>query len=175
MSGKELFRFVLGYAVGIAIFFVLVPLAIFFVSRAAAPCDVILPGGPVIGAVISAALFSVGAYFAAWSNIALARIGKGGPTDGFGVAVSPRTRHLVMVGPYRYTRNPMAFGTYTCYVSFAVWLGSAAALLFLALMLFIIVPYLHRSEERRLKADFGEEYEEYKRRVSFFVPMPPKD
>jgi protein-S-isoprenylcysteine O-methyltransferase Ste14 len=116
----------------------------------------------------------VGIVFAAWSNLYLAWVGKGGPTDGLGVAISPRTRRLVTTGPYRYTRNPMVFGALSMYLGLALYLNSPLCVVLVA-VLFMFVPfYLRRFEERRLLAEFGEEYEAYRRTTSTIFPLPPR-
>ena len=97
---------------------------------------------------------AVGLVFAVGSNAALLFQGQGGPTDGFGIAVSPRTRHLVTTGLYRYTRNPMVFGTNLVYLAIVVHLGSVSGLVVLALFVSVLIPYLRWAEERRLLADF---------------------
>ena len=71
-------------------------------------------------------------------------------------------------GPYRLSRNPMLSGTYLYYIGvlIALWDGWS-------LLVFIIVAGLMtlqvRSEERRLEADFGDDYLEYKKRTGRFI------
>jgi len=100
--------------------------------------------------------------------------GKGGPAEGFGVAVSPRTEHLVVTGPYRWSRNPMVFGALTCYTALVLFWGTIGGLIVLAILFPCSVFYLKRSEETRLLNDFGKEYEIYKKRVSMIVPWPKR-
>lgn len=96
------------------------------------------------------------------------RVGKGNPFDAMGHEVAPRTRHLMTEGPYRLSRNPMLSGTYLYYIGvlIALWDGWS-------LLVFIIVAGLMtlqvRSEERRLEADFGDDYLEYKKRTGRFI------
>jgi hypothetical protein len=100
--------------------------------------------------------------------------GRGGPADGFEVAISPRTEKLVVAGPYRYSRNPMVYGVFSAYFAIAFLRGSLGDLVVLAVIVPLFVSYLKRVEERRLLRDFGEEYEQYRREVSMIVPLPPK-
>lgn len=96
------------------------------------------------------------------------RVGKRNPFDAMGHEVAPRTRHLMTEGPYRLSRNPMLSGTYLYYIGvlIALWNGWS-------LLVFIIVAGLMtlqvRSEERRLEADFGDDYLEYKKRTGRFI------
>ena len=109
-----------------------------------------------------------------WSNISLFMIGKGGPAEGLGIAISPRTKHLVIVGPYRYTRNPMVFGAYLCYLSLALFFNSLLCVILLAIMLPFAIVYIKLTEEKRLVKDFGEEFTKYKNEVSMFFPLKRK-
>jgi protein-S-isoprenylcysteine O-methyltransferase Ste14 len=119
-------------------------------------------------------LLLVGLLFVLWSNVSLVTRGRGGPTDGFGVAISPRTEKLVVSGPYQYSRNPMVFGVLSAYFSISLLLGSSGGLAVLAVLSPLFVFYLRRVEEPRLLIDFGEEYEEYRRNVSMIIPLPPR-
>ncbi|HOS42038.1 MAG TPA: isoprenylcysteine carboxylmethyltransferase family protein [Spirochaetota bacterium] len=174
-DGTRIIRHIAGYAVGIFLFLVLIPFGLYWLSVVTAPYPPLaVTGHEAARAVISIPLFVAGIVFMAWSNIDLFRIGKGGPTDGLGVTISPRSQHLVVVGPYRYCRNPMVFGAYALYFAIAAALGSVAGTLVLVLFVGISIIYLKRTEERRLERDFGEEYRAYRRRVSMLLPLPPK-
>lgn len=106
-----------------------------------------------------------------WSNVFLFKIGKGGPADGLGVSISPQTKKLVTIGPYRYSRNPMVFGAFSLYVSIVIFLNSIISLISLLIFLFIAINYLRLSEEKRLLKDFGDEYMDYKKKVSMIFPI----
>jgi protein-S-isoprenylcysteine O-methyltransferase Ste14 len=175
MRVAKIARFAAGYIVGFTVFFVLIPLlilvaAVVFETLGARP----FPPGALSIPWIYGPLFAAGLVFALWSNIALFVYGKGGPAEGFGRAISPPTTHLVTEGPYRVTRNPMAFGTWLCYAAFALLVDSAPALCLVAAFLPLIFLYLTRSEEKRLRGDFGEEFARYRERVSLFFPLPPR-
>lgn len=172
---EKLLRHILGFAVGFTIFAIIVPTSLYYLSLAA---DSLLGidrfGGRDLRLALAAPFFLLGIAYVVWSNIFLVIRGRGGPADGFGVAVSPRTEKLVVVGPYRYTRNPMVFGAYLVYIAIALFMGSFGGLLILAVFVILVVIYLRMVEEPRLIADFGEEYEEYRREVSMIVPLPRK-
>jgi protein-S-isoprenylcysteine O-methyltransferase Ste14 len=119
--------------------------------------------------------FLAGAVFALWSNIYLLDIGKGGPMEGFNMAISPRTKKLVVTGPYRYCRNPMVFGAFMLYVSVSVYLTSIICLFILLIFLFLARVYLSAFEEKRLLKDFGDEYIDYKNKVSMIFPLKTID
>ena len=96
------------------------------------------------------------------------RVGKGNPFDAMGHEVAPRTKHLMTDGPYRLSRNPMLSGTYLYYIGVVVAGGSWWALLVFAAVAGLMMLQV-RSEEKRLAADFGEEYLEYKKRTGRFI------
>jgi len=123
--------------------------------------------------LIAVPLFVIGLTFIIWSNIDLFRIGGGGPADGFDISISPRTQRLVVTGPYKYSRNPMAFGANTMYLSLALYLNTLLTLLFVVALFSLAILYLKFSEEKRLVRDFGDEFLQYKARVSMIIPLPP--
>lgn len=76
-----------------------------------------------------------------------------------------KTSSLVSTGVYRVTRNPMYVGLLFLLIAWAIYLSSAWALL--GPLAFVL--YMNRfqigPEERVLGLLFGDEYEEYKRKV----------
>jgi hypothetical protein len=76
---KKIIRHISGYLVGIGIFIVAVPFGLFiFIVRSRVFYDGSLMGEEARTAV-SAVLFAAGAVFAAWSNLYLLFVGRGGP------------------------------------------------------------------------------------------------
>jgi protein-S-isoprenylcysteine O-methyltransferase Ste14 len=120
---------------------------------------------------MSGILMLIGFIFLIWSNLYLFQVGKGGPADAMGVAISPRTKKLVISGPYRYCRNPMVFGAFTVYLSIVIYLNSVAGLIALVILFFCAVIYLKNSEEKRLLKDFGPDYTEYREKVPMIIPL----
>ena len=97
------------------------------------------------------------------------RKGDGNPMDAFGHEVAPRTKHLMTDGPYRLSRNPMLTGSFIYYAGVCVWLWRWPALLvFVGFIVIMMLQVL--TEEKRLRKDFGEEYEAYCRRTGRFWP-----
>lgn len=168
---KETLRYIIGYIIGGTVFLILIPLGLHCLTK----LDYlfgnrVLFDSTTLRVTIAALLFIVGAIFAAWSNLYLFIVGKGGPTEGFGVAISPPTRKLVTSGPYRYSRNPMVFGAFSIYFAVAIYFNSITGLTFLLAFLCLAITYLKLSEEKRLVKDFGDEYIEYRKKVSMIVP-----
>ena len=171
MEPKTLARHLVGYAVGLSVFAGAIPYGLF---RLSAVHPIHLPIGNSARLAIALLLAGTGLFFALWSNAALLIQGKGGPTAAFNVAISPRTKHLVVRGPYRHTRNPMVFGALSFYFALVVYWNSLQA--FGALVLFSAAAgfYLKATEEQRLVRDFGREYEEYRRNTPMIMPWPAR-
>lgn len=173
MSKKKVVRHIAGFAVGGTLFAFLIPVGLCYLSGVVDRALGLPTFDHAPARFIPAVLFgAVGLLFVFWSNLFLVTRGKGGPAEGFGVAVSPRTERLVVTGPYRWSRNPMVFGALTCYVALAFFWGTIGGLLIIAAFLSFAMLYIRRFEEARLLKDFGKEYEAYKKRVSMIVPWP---
>lgn len=169
---KETARYIIGYIVGFIIFIVIIPFGLHKLSQ----LDYLFSGrvifySDIIRYIISSLIFIIGIFFAIWSNIFLFKIGKGGPVDAFGISVSPQTKKLVTIGPYKYSRNPMVFGAFSLYFSIVLYLNSIIGLICLIIFLIIIIIFLKSSEEKRLLKDFGDEYTDYKQKVSMIFPI----
>lgn len=165
------FRQLIGYLAGAVLVLGLIPCALVF---GGGYLDDLLWGkfqlGPWVLYPVVLLLFGVGAWFGFRSVILQNVEGNGGPVQIGKVDISPRTTRLVVSGPYRYTRNPMLLGAFLMYLALSVYLQSPGAILctlaFLAFMLAVIVP----SEEKRLLADFGADYQAYRAQVPRFIP-----
>ena len=101
-----------------------------------------------------------GLLLSIWTIAYMKLRGKGNPMDAFGYEVAPRTQHLMIDGPYHLNRNPMLTGTLIYLAGFTVWLWSWQALI--VWILFFAIMFIQvLSEERRLRRDFGNEYDAY--------------
>jgi protein-S-isoprenylcysteine O-methyltransferase Ste14 len=175
MDRKELMSYIIGYILGGSFFLLIIPGIIYSVSSFSGsvfPYPVCID--TEIRIVLTFIILIPGILFMVWSNASLFITGKGGPSEGFGIEISPKTKVLVTNGPYRYTRNPMVFGAYAIYLALAVYFNSYPSLILVLLLFPVIVFYLKKSEEKRLVKDFGEDYLAYRKRVSMLIPLPPK-
>ncbi|MBN1416071.1 MAG: isoprenylcysteine carboxylmethyltransferase family protein [Bacteroidales bacterium] len=171
---NNLIRYILGYILGISVFAVLIPLGMVELSKLDPLIQSGLSACLFVRILVSLPFFITGLGFMIWSNIYLFRVGKGGPADGFNIAISPRTKKLVVTGPYRYSRNPMVFGAFTVYFSIGLFLLSVLCVVILVVFIGFAVKYLRMTEEKRLLKDFGEQYREYKSNVPMIFPKIKK-
>ena len=137
---KKLHRYILGYLIGFFIFIFLIPFLLYKLDSV----TITLIGVRIINnynlqIIISIPFLLIGMILAVWSNIVLFIIGKGGPADGFGVEVSPRTKKLVIKGPYRNSRHPMVFGMFLVYFGLAIYLDSLVCIAVLIFLFFLII------------------------------------
>ncbi|MBF8270343.1 MAG: putative protein-S-isoprenylcysteine methyltransferase-like protein [Gammaproteobacteria bacterium] len=72
---------------------------------------------------------------------------------------------LVIVGVYRYTRNPMYVGLASVLVGWAVYLSAPLVLVGPALFVLFISRFQIIPEERVLSEKFGREFAEYQQKV----------
>ena len=158
---------ILGYVLGFSIFIVGIPALMWWVAGMPALAD--LP----VGRLYLAALIALaGLALSVWSIVYMKRVGKGNPFDAMGHEVAPRTKHLMTDGPYKMSRNPMLSGTYLYYIGVLIALWNWWALLVFAVIATIMMLQV-RSEEKRLEADFGQEYLDYKKRTGRFITIKP--
>jgi protein-S-isoprenylcysteine O-methyltransferase Ste14 len=82
-------------------------------------------------------------------------------------------RELVVVGPYAWTRNPMATGVFLFVFGLGFLLHSLSMVCVWAPLAFALHAIeVRRVEEPELELRFGESYRDYRRRVPMFVPRP---
>jgi protein-S-isoprenylcysteine O-methyltransferase Ste14 len=84
------------------------------------------------------------------------------------------TEHLVVGGPYAWTRNPGYIAVVGMLVGQGLLLASPAVLWYAAAVAFAFHVFVVIYEEPTLRATFGAEYDAYRRRVARWVPRPPR-
>ena len=142
----KLLREIIGYVLGGVLFVALMPTVMWLASG--------MPKLEHIGAVrasITGLLMLGGLSLSVWTIVYMKRRGKGNPMDAFGHEVAPRTQYL------------MTDGLAGAVVWLWTWQAALVWVLFFAIMMTQVI-----SEERRLRRDFGEEYEAYCRRTRRF-------
>jgi len=121
-----------------------------------------------INFIVAVFLIISGLSFSAWSILVQFKIGKGTP-----IPLMP-TRRLIVEGPYAYCRNPMTLGIILYYLGISVWITSSSSIVLTMLFTASILTYVKLVEEKELKARFGQEYIEYKKKTPFLIPRKKK-
>ena len=154
---------ILGYLLGFLVFIAGIPAIMWLVSGRPFPW---VPSIPL--AIVSLCLIIPGLVLSVWSIVHMKRVGEGNPFDAYNHEVAPRTKHLMTDGPYSFSRNPMLLGVYIYDIGILLLLCSLWALAVFAAEVIMLTLQV-RSEEKRLEADFGDEYLEYKKRVPRYL------
>ena len=81
------------------------------------------------------------------------------------VRISFSPPHLVIAGPYRFSRDPMYVSGLLVWFGWMVFYGSPAVFVALVLLWPIFAFRVISHEERQLEALFGDDYLDYKRSV----------
>jgi protein-S-isoprenylcysteine O-methyltransferase Ste14 len=79
------------------------------------------------------------------------------------------TTAIVTRGPYRWSRNPLYIGLTLGYLSAALIVDVAAAIILLPAALVVMHYGVIRREERYLESKFGETYRAYRERVRRWI------
>jgi len=114
--------------------------------------------------IAGAVLMGCGLYLMSYTIHLFINIGKGT------LAPWSPTKHLVVLGPYKYVRNPMISGVLMTLLGEAAVAGSM--LIFGWFICFYLINYIYfiSSEEPGLEQRFGEEYLLYKKNVPRWIP-----
>ena len=104
------------------------------------------------------------ATIALWCVFTFVIIGRGTP------APFDPPRRLVIMGPYRFVRNPMYIGAGLTLVSAALFFESIQLLGFVGLFFLIAHLFVMLYEEPTLRRTFGQEYEAYCRHTRRWWP-----
>jgi protein-S-isoprenylcysteine O-methyltransferase Ste14 len=161
-EGKKLFALIIGaliFPIGIpAILVILLPQ----VDKTIGIGSFYIGYGNIIFGVIA---IIMGGFLALWTIIAQIRLASGTPFP-----MLP-TKKLLIIGPFKYCRNPMTLGTIIAYSGVAILVGSYTALLVVVIFSLMLLVYLKLIEEKELEMRFGQEYLEYKKNTPFLLPI----
>jgi protein-S-isoprenylcysteine O-methyltransferase Ste14 len=112
-------------------------------------------------------LWLAGSAILLWNFWNFFREGHGTPAP-----VDP-PRDLVVVGFYRYVRNPMYFGILLMLIGYFLWYGYWSLLLYAVIVFGVIHLFVTLYEEPTLRKKFGASYEAYRRDVPRWIPKLP--
>jgi len=79
------------------------------------------------------------------------------------------TRRLVARGLYRFSRNPMYVGVMIILIGEAILTNSPTLWIYLTIIFIIFNLFILFHEEPRLRKDFGDEYDQYCRKVRRWI------
>jgi len=164
-------KMILGYIVGGLLVLVTVPSIIYLITSLIDNVyRVEIFRDPIIKWIIIIVLFIAGFTYGIWSLIVQNTVGEGGPVEIGNIEISPKTKNLVVSGPYKNTRNPMLFGAFLIYLAFAIIINSVTSVVIVCAIFVFMLTVVVKMEEKRLLKDFGDQYEEYRKKVSMFIP-----
>lgn len=148
---------IFGYLLGLVIFVIGIPALMVLVAEN----DWIHIQRDTLKWSLLALMAIAGLALSIWSIVYMRRVGEGNPFDAFNHEVAPRTKRLLTDGPYAYSRNPMLVGIYVYHIGWLLLLMSIWPVVIFIVEVILLTLQV-RSEEKRLEADFGEEYLQYK-------------
>lgn len=110
-------------------------------------------------------VFVICSLLGLWSGMTMSIIGRGTPLP------TDCPNELVVKGPYRFVRNPMAVAGIGQGISIGLFFGSFLVIIY-ALLGAVLWHYLVRPEEEKdLEKRFGAAYLDYKNRVKCWIPF----
>ena len=113
-----------------------------------------------LGAVLFVAFGTLGLA----SGYAMARAGEGTPLP------LDAPRRLVVAGPYRWIRNPMAVAGLSQGLATGLWFGSPSVFAYVVAGAVLWNVVIRPAEEADLRARFGDDFDRYCAAVSCWVP-----
>ncbi len=121
-------------------------------------------GTPAIDSAVGGVMMGAGFLWAMWAVYVQFTLGRGTPMPVMA------TQRLIVEGPYRYSRNPMALGTLLLYLGLAVAVGSYSALALMLIVAALLLLYIRKVEEQEMTLRFGEAYQRYRQQTPFIIP-----
>ncbi len=94
---------------------------------------------------------------------------RGVITTSLRVAETHRAERIVSTGVYSIVRHPQYLGGILSHIGFSFLLSALYSLLATPLVI-ALVYIISRKEEKELTKEFGQEYEDYKRKVPMLIP-----
>jgi protein-S-isoprenylcysteine O-methyltransferase Ste14 len=116
---------------------------------------------------IAVGLFIVASTLGLWSGVTMAMRGDGTPLP---TATAPK---LVVAGPYRWVRNPMAVAGIVQGIAVGWMLGSYVVISYAILGIFVWHLFVRPVEEADLQSRFGDSYTRYRHSVGLWIPRIP--
>lgn len=119
---------------------------------------------PLVVPILGVALLLAASALGIWSAVTMSTLGEGTPLP------SATARNLVIAGPYRFVRNPMAVAGIAQGAAVGLVAGSWLVVVYAVAGSFVWNELVRPIEEADLEARFGAEYAAYRDRVACWVP-----
>lgn len=113
---------------------------------------------------VSGFLMSIGFLLFSWTVLLFAKVGNGT------LAPWAPPERFVVVGPYKYVRNPMLCAVNLMLIGLAFLLKNENIILWQIIFLITNTLYFIKSEEPDLERRFGADYVLYKKNVGRWMP-----
>ena len=143
---------------------VYVPALILWLTRNTSLASTFPPTSPII--------WLMGLFFAAtglvlmWWTMRLFTFEGGGGTP----APWQPIKKFIVLGPYRFVRNPMLLGANLFLIAEAILMQSIPIFVWMVVFVLLNTVYFAMSEEPHLEKRFGQAYQNYKRHVPRWIP-----
>ena len=124
---------------------------------------------PGVLKIVGIPLVIGGLFLALWCAILLVLRGHGTP------APFDPPKKFVVLGPYRYVRNPMMLGGFSALLGVSFILASLSGILFILLLSLLFQLFILYIEEPGLLERFGKNYEDYKKNNPRWIPFFKKE
>jgi len=122
---------------------------------------------PEVVRLIGLIILVLASALGVWSAVAMVMAGRGTPRP---IAMP---RRLVVVGPYRFVRNPMAVAGIVQGVAVGLVVSSWLVVVYAVVGSVIWNLAVRPQEEADLEARFGDDFRRYRSAVRCWVPRPP--
>jgi protein-S-isoprenylcysteine O-methyltransferase Ste14 len=113
-------------------------------------------------------LLAAGSAVGLWSCLTMATVGDGTPLP------ASTARRLVVRGPYRHVRNPMAAAGAAQTMGVGLIVGAWTVVVVAVIGAIVWDVFIRPDEEADLARRFGEPYESYRDAVRCWIPRPAK-
>ena len=123
------------------------------------------PPGTLIQWALGLAFAAAGLVLMIWTVRLFDAMGGGGTP-----APWEPINNFIVLGPYRYVRNPMLIGVNLFLVAEAILLHSLPIFIWMIAFVIINTIYFALSEEPQLEKRFGKAYVDYKQNVPRWIP-----
>jgi protein-S-isoprenylcysteine O-methyltransferase Ste14 len=148
-----------------AIFFIAILPMIFIMIGSIFEKHFTLFQNPMVNASVIIISIPLGLAILIWATVTQGAIGEGTP------APSAPTQKLIVVGPFKYCRNPIELGAILYYLGLGTYFGSLTTGLICCFLGLTIGSLYHKLiEEKELELRFGDEYIAYKNSTPFLLP-----